>query len=136
MTCTATDANHNTGSQTFTVTVVDTTPPVVTVPPNVTGVQATGPGGAVVSFAASATDIVDGTVPCRPATRRQGRRSASAPRRSPARQRMQVTNTGSQTFTVKVVDTTAPVVSVPPNVAGVQATGPGGAVVAFAATAT
>ena len=56
--------------QTFTVNVVDTTPPVVTVPSNITGVQATVPGGAVVSFSANATDIVDGTVPvsCNPAS--------------------------------------------------------------------
>ncbi len=41
--------------------VLDTTPPVITVPPGVV-VDATGPGGAVVSYAASANDDVDGPV--------------------------------------------------------------------------
>ena len=60
--CDATDPDPTVGtvSTSFVVTVVDTTPPVVSVPPNITGVQATGAGGATVSFAASATDIVDG----------------------------------------------------------------------------
>jgi HYR domain len=40
----------------------DATPPLVTVPTDLTS-EATGPGGAVVSYAASATDDVDGPVP-------------------------------------------------------------------------
>jgi hypothetical protein len=40
----------------------DTTPPVITVPSDIT-VDATGPAGAVVSYSASGTDDVDGTVP-------------------------------------------------------------------------
>ena len=49
--------------------VPDTTPPVVTVPPNAT-VEATGPTGAVFTYAASATDNIDGVVPvtCTPAS--------------------------------------------------------------------
>ncbi|MDH5243096.1 MAG: HYR domain-containing protein, partial [Chloroflexota bacterium] len=47
------------------VTVVyadlDTTPPVVTVPADIT-TEATGPSGAVVTYSASATDDVDGTL--------------------------------------------------------------------------
>src|SRR2546421_5426205 len=56
-------------SASFTVTVQDTTPPVVTPPAPVTA-EATGPGGAVVSYgAASASALVDGSVPapCPPA---------------------------------------------------------------------
>jgi hypothetical protein len=47
----------------------DTTPPVLTLPTSVT-VDATTPGGAVVSYTATATDDVDGAVPvtCRPAS--------------------------------------------------------------------
>jgi hypothetical protein len=69
VTCTAIDTHGNTGSASFTVTVRDTTPPVVTVPGNIT-VNATSPSGATVTFAASATDIVAGTVAttCSPAS--------------------------------------------------------------------
>lgn len=69
VTCTAIDASQNSSSETFVVHVVDTTAPVVTVPASIAGDQDT-PAGAVVSFAASATDVVDGVVPvaCVPAS--------------------------------------------------------------------
>ncbi len=52
----ATAANSaGTNSCTFTVTVVDTTPPQVTCPSNIV-TAATGPGGAVVTYTASASD--------------------------------------------------------------------------------
>lgn len=60
--CSATDAAGNRGSATFTVTVVDTTAPSLTVPDGIT-MDATGPGGVPISFAATATDRVDGAVP-------------------------------------------------------------------------
>ena len=65
--CTATDASSNSASGSFSVTVVDTTPPVLALPPNVI-TDATSPQGAVVSFSASATDTVDPhpTVNCAP----------------------------------------------------------------------
>ena len=56
-----TDAHGNTGSASFAIKVVDTTPPIVTVPANKT-VDATTPAGRVVTFAASASDIVDGSL--------------------------------------------------------------------------
>src|SRR6185436_6681955 len=60
--CSATDAHGNTGSNSFSVTVQDTTAPVVTVPGNTT-VEATGPSGAAVTYgAASASDLVDGSL--------------------------------------------------------------------------
>src|SRR6185437_8213975 len=43
-----------------TLVVADNTPPVITVPANIT-TEATGPSGAVVTFTTSATDNVDGT---------------------------------------------------------------------------
>jgi hypothetical protein len=69
VTCMATDTAGNTASGTFTVTVVDTTPPVVTVPANITA-NATSPSGAVVTYTATAIDIVDGAVTpsCQPAS--------------------------------------------------------------------
>ena len=55
VTCNATDAEDNTGTATFTVTVHDTTAPVVTPPANVT-VEATSGAGAVASFSAGFGD--------------------------------------------------------------------------------
>jgi hypothetical protein len=59
--CTAT-ASTGTTSGSFTVTVVDTTPPALTLPGTVTA-EATGPGGAAVTFTVSANDLVDGSRP-------------------------------------------------------------------------
>jgi hypothetical protein len=58
VTCTATDSFRNTASASFMVTVVDTTPPQLTVPANLT-VLATSAQGAIVTYTATATDIVD-----------------------------------------------------------------------------
>lgn len=68
VTCSAQDVYGTSASATFTVTVTDTTAPVLTLP-HVT-VDATGPGGAAVAFAATAADLVDGAVPvsCTPAS--------------------------------------------------------------------
>jgi hypothetical protein len=60
--CSATDAQGNTATGSFTVAVVDTTPPSLTLPSDITA-QATGPGGAAVSYTATATDLVNGSVP-------------------------------------------------------------------------
>ena len=58
VTCTATDASGNQGSCSFTVTVVDTTPPVITCPANISTVDnAPGMCGALINpGTASATD--------------------------------------------------------------------------------
>src|SRR5204862_1157155 len=57
------------GAASLTVTVRDTDGPVVTVPANAT-VEATSTTGAVFSFTATATDLVDGPRPvtCTPAS--------------------------------------------------------------------
>src|SRR6185437_1278294 len=69
VTCTATDAHGNHATASFTVTVSDTTRPVVTVPANAT-VEATSAAGAVYTFAATATDVLDGAIAptCTPAS--------------------------------------------------------------------
>ena len=54
----ATDESGNFANGSFDVTVVDTTPPVITVPADFT-VEATSESGADVSFDVSATDIAD-----------------------------------------------------------------------------
>ncbi|MEA2415845.1 MAG: hypothetical protein QOI58_2502 [Thermoanaerobaculia bacterium] len=59
--CTAT-ASTGTTSGSFTVTVVDTTPPALSLPANITA-EATGPSGRAVSYTATANDLVDGSRP-------------------------------------------------------------------------
>jgi hypothetical protein len=61
VTCEASDTRGNASSGAFTVTVVDTTPPTLTLPTNIVA-EATGPDGAAVTFSVSATDTVDPSV--------------------------------------------------------------------------
>lgn len=67
--CTATNASGAQAAASFPVIVADTTPPSLTVPADIT-VTATSAGGAVVTFTASATDLVGGSLPpaCVPAS--------------------------------------------------------------------
>jgi hypothetical protein len=67
--CTATDSHGNSSSASFDVVVTDTTAPALTVPDAIT-VNATSPAGASVTYNASASDIVDGSVvaSCSPAS--------------------------------------------------------------------
>ena len=60
VTCTASDAANNTTTHAFTVTVVDTTPPVIAAHGDL-AIEATGPSGAQLAYSAPATsDAVDG----------------------------------------------------------------------------
>lgn len=131
VTCTANDAAGNTASGSFTVQVQDQGPPAVTVPAAVT-IEATGPNGAVASFnGVSATDDVDGSVAVT-CDRHSGQVFALGTTVVTCSARDTAGNSGSATFTVTVVDTTAPAISVPPNQIA-EATGPLGATVTFAA---
>jgi hypothetical protein len=106
--CSATDGADNTATGSFNVTVQDTTAPSLTVPASFS-VEATSAAGAIATFAASSSDVVDGivgpdcnhasgdtfplgntTVTCS-ATDTRGNASAS------------------KSFVVSVVDTTGPV---------------------------
>jgi hypothetical protein len=59
VTCTATDSSGNSSTANFTVTVVDTTAPIIAAPNSIT-VEATGPDGAVVKYdPCVASDIAD-----------------------------------------------------------------------------
>ena len=129
----ATDAAGNKASGSFTVTVRDTTPPVLSLPSSGT-VEATGPGGAAVTFSGSASDIVSGAVavnfsPASGSTFPLGTTTVNASATDAAG------NTANGSFTVTVRDTTAPVLSLPAS-AIVEATGPGGAVVTFSGSAS
>jgi DNA/RNA endonuclease G (NUC1) len=63
------DANFNGLGAAAGITIVDTTPPTITVPPNITA-TATLPSGAAVTYSATASDLVDGIRPvvCAPAS--------------------------------------------------------------------
>ena len=53
VTCTATDAHSNAASQSFTVTITDTTDPTIGAPPADLTREATDPGGAAVADSAA-----------------------------------------------------------------------------------
>jgi hypothetical protein len=107
VTATATDFHGNVATATFAVRVFDTTPPALSVPADVVA-EATGPEGAAVTLSASATDIVDGTVPVvfDPASGSVfplGTTTVTATATDAAG------NSSEGTFTVTVRDTTPPV---------------------------
>jgi PKD repeat protein len=109
--CTATDSSGNTAYGSFTVTVVDTTPPVLSLPADLV-LEPTSPQGAVGTFSASATDLVDGAVPvtCAPAS------GSVFPLGSTTMQASATDahgNTADGSFTVTVRDTTPPALTPP-----------------------
>lgn len=131
--CSVTDSGGLTTSGMFNVMVVDTTDPVLNLPLNQT-VEATGPSGAAVSFSASASDTVDGSL----AVNCDANSGDTFP--------LGVTivncsatdahgNQASGSFNVAVVDTTAPVLTLPNNMTK-EATGPSGASATFSASAS
>ena len=131
--CSASDAAGNTASSSFTVTVVDTTPPTLTLPGPTTA-EATGSSGAAATYAASASDLVSGSVAvnCSPASGSTFGLGATTVNCSASDA---AGNIASGSFTVTVVDTTPPTVTVPANITA-EATGPSGAAVTFTATAS
>ncbi len=127
LTYSATDGGGNLATATRTVTVLDVTPPVVSPAPDIPGVEATGSAGAVVNFVnPAAVDAVDGPVPtvCVPPS---GSTFAIGATLVTCSATDAAGNTASTSFTVTVVDTTAPVVDTLPDLA-VEATGPSGGV--------
>ena len=112
--CGATDSAGNSATASFSVTVADAAPPTVTVPSDLT-IEATSVAGAIAQFAATADDLVDG--PLTPAcTVASGSTFplGTTPVRCDATDA--AGNTGSATFNVRVVDTTAPkIASVAPS---------------------
>lgn len=133
--CTATDDSGNVNQGQFAIQVRDTTGPSVTVTPagNQT-LEATGPTGAAATYSASATDLVDGTVPvtCTPTS---GSTFAIATTGVTCTATDAAGNPGSATFDVTVQDTTPPNLTVPADIT-VDPTGPAGAAVTYAVSAT
>jgi len=106
VTATATDASGSATTGSFVVTVSDTTPPVIASIADQT-VEATGPAGAPVAFAAGAYDVVSGQLPVifSPPS---GSTFALGTTTVTATATDQAGNASSRTFVVNVRDTTAP----------------------------
>jgi hypothetical protein len=117
----------------LTQTINTPTPPALSLPPDQTA-EATGPGGATVTYTATATDAQDGalTPTCAPASGTQFPLGVTQVNCS-------VTDsaglTASGSFTVTVADTTPPTLNLPRGITA-EATGPAGAAVSYTATAT
>jgi hypothetical protein len=132
VTCRSSDAAGNTSTGSFTVTVVDTTPPAITCPGD-TSAEATGPNGAAVTFSTISSDNCgSATVVCTPAS---GSTFAIGTTAVACVATDGVGNTNSCSFNVLVKDSTGPVVSCPGNIT-VPGTSANGAVVNYAASAT
>ncbi len=128
VTCSSRDAAGNSASSSFTVDVRDTTAPTLRMPGGIT-VDATGPLGALVSFAASADDLLDGAVPvsCLPASRTTFALGSTVVTCSA---RDSAGNVALGSFTVRVVDVTPPTVA-NNGVLIAEATGANGTVVTY-----
>ena len=128
ITCSATDKAGNVGDSSFTVIVEDTTAPAVTVPASIAK-EATSAAGATATYSASASDKVDGsiTATCEPAS---GSTFALGSTTVICSATDSAGNTGTDSFTVTVSDTTAPIVNVPAGEVA-EATGPSGARVGY-----
>jgi len=92
----------------------DRVPPRLTVPDDIE-VEATGPGGATVSFSATASDDKDGEVPVT-LSPPSGSLFALGESAVVATAFDFAGNKGTESFTITVVDTTPPVLTLPPNV--------------------
>jgi CshA-type fibril repeat protein len=131
VTCTAADSAGNAASATFYVTVVDTTPPILTVPGDIIA-DATSPAGAIVTFAADAADNVGVvSLACAPASGTPfpiGTTVVTCTSADAAG------NKATALFNVTVIDVFPPTLTVPADIIA-DATGPAGAIVSFVADA-
>jgi hypothetical protein len=131
--CSVTDSGGMSASGSFTVTVQDTTAPALTLPATIT-TEATSGSGAAVSYTATATDLVDGSVaiscsPASGATFPLGNNTVNCSASDSHG------NNASGSFGVVVQDTTAPTLNLPANISQ-EASGPSGNVVTYSASAT
>jgi hypothetical protein len=131
--CSATDTGGLTANGSFTVTVSDSVGPSLTLPDDITA-EATSASGAVVTYAASATDLVDPApvVSCTPAS---GSTFALGTTTVDCTATDATGNESTGSFNVTVADTTAPALTLP-GPQSAEAASAAGAVVSWSATAT
>ncbi|MHC5004283.1 MAG: HYR domain-containing protein, partial [Planctomycetota bacterium] len=130
VTCTATDASGNTSSCTFSITVEDTTPPDITCPDDITGIECES-GGTAVTFDDPVASDVCGTVvdiTCVPAS---GSLFTGGVTTVTCTATDSNGNTATCTFTVTVDDTSPPALTCPDDITDVECAGPGGSVVNY-----
>lgn len=128
----AVDKSGNEAYDSFKVNVVDTTKPELTVPADMT-VEATGSYGAVVSFDIFASDLVDQEVTLN-VSHESGSTFPLGTTIVQAEAKDDYNNTSTQSFSINVIDTTKPELTVPADMT-VEATGPNGAIVDFIVSA-
>lgn len=134
VTATATDPSGNTTSCTFTVTVNDTQPPIISCPANIVVSNTVGQCGANVTFVATATDNCGtANITYSPAS---GSFFTVGTTTVTATADDGHGNTTSCNFTVTVNDTQPPTINCPANITVNNTTGQCGTNVTFAATAT
>ncbi len=127
VTVNATDSAGNTATDTFTVTVVDTTAPQISGVPADMTLEATSADGAIATWdAPTASDLVDGPVDVS-CDANSGDTFPLGETTVTVSATDSAGNTASTDFTVTVVDTTAPVITVPADMT-VEATSPDGAI--------
>lgn len=116
--CTATDAHHNVATAPTSVTVVDTKPPVLTLPASFTA-NATSLVGAVVAYTATAKDLVDGSdgVNCLPAS---GSMFAIGTTNVTCTARDAHANSASGSFTVSVLGAREQIAALVAKLAGIH----------------
>jgi hypothetical protein len=117
----------------FTVHVVDTTAPTLILPGTITA-NATSPLGAVVTYSASASDLVDGSlsVSCNPASGSTFPLGLTTVNCSATDTHG---NSASDSFLVNVQDPGAPIITVPADMT-LEATNSAGAIVNYSVSAT
>ncbi len=134
--CTATDSGGST-SDSFTVTVVDTTAPALDLPRSFT-VGGTSDNGSVVNYTASANDLVDGdvSVTCSPASGSTFPVGTTSVTCSASDSRGNTANGGFDvTVTPPDVPPPPPTLDLPDDITA-EADGPSGAMVTFVVTTT
>lgn len=139
--CTATDTAGNQSNADITISIIDTVAPVITVPADITGVEATGPDGAPVAFVVTATDTTNTAIACSIPDGSGGMTPVTSGDTFPVGTTTvtctatdQGGNTATDTFDVTVSDTGSPTITVPAPITQ-EATGPDGATVNFNVTA-
>jgi hypothetical protein len=134
VTCTAIDSHGNTAAASFTITVADTTAPIVGPHANLSAEATSGAGAAVNYTNPTATDNVGvvsfGCVPASGSVFPLGVTTVTCTARDAA------DNAGTGTFTVAVVDTTAPAIAPHAPVSATASTPAGGMVTYTNPTAT